>query len=73
VHESLASSPQVLQQQIRSKSRASSAQVSAQPELSVGECLGRGGFGVVYSGRWHRVPVAVKVRTRARARVCVCF
>ncbi|KAI8462305.1 MAG: kinase-like domain-containing protein [Monoraphidium minutum] len=52
---------QVLQQQIRSKSRASSAQLTSQPELTVGECLGRGGFGVVYRGRWHRVPVAVKV------------
>jgi hypothetical protein len=52
---------QVLQQQIRNKNRTGSGQISASPELSVYECLGRGGYGVVYKGRWHRVPVAVKV------------
>jgi len=52
---------QVLQQQIRNKSRLSVGQLSASPELMVAEILGRGGFGVVMKGRWHRVPVAAKV------------
>ena len=37
---------------------------SLQWSLELGGCIGRGGFGRVYLGRWHKAPVAIKVRAR---------
>ncbi|KIZ06401.1 putative serine/threonine-protein kinase pats1 [Monoraphidium neglectum] len=50
----------LVQQEIRN-SRRRTAELSFVPELVVGECLGRGGFGTVFRGYWHKVVVAVKV------------
>jgi hypothetical protein len=51
--------PQVLQQDIRVKSRRSSLALG--PDLVLGECLGAGGFGRVHKALWHKVVVAAKV------------
>jgi hypothetical protein len=52
---------QLLQQDLRSKSMRSRSERAHGAEVAVGECLGSGGFGAVFRGTWHRVPVAVKV------------
>jgi hypothetical protein len=50
---------QVLQHDLRGKSRRSSLSTAA--ELVVGECLGKGGYGKVYKALWHKAVVAAKV------------
>ena len=51
---------QVLQHDLQGKSRRRSS-LSAVPELVVGECLGKGGYGKVYKALWHKAVVAAKV------------